>query len=67
MVFNRYPPAPKANGPNVHRVRTESNLSVHEAEFRLDLIVGFVVKTGITNHGEVHHGNFKVMPAINWF
>jgi hypothetical protein len=36
--------------------RTESNLTIYEAEFRLDLIVGFVAKTVITNHGEVHDG-----------
>jgi hypothetical protein len=65
MVFNRYPPAPKTNGPRVHCTRIESNLAIYEAGFRLDLIVGFVAKTVITNHGEVHHRRFKPASAIN--
>jgi hypothetical protein len=65
MVFNRYLAAPKANGPRVHCPRTDNNLAVYEAEFRLDLMVGFVAKTVITSHGEVHHRDAELACFIN--
>jgi hypothetical protein len=70
MAFNRCLPARKARGPRgprIHCPRTESNLVLYEAEFRLDLMVGFVAKNLITNHEEVDHGRLKLMSAINWF
>jgi hypothetical protein len=68
MALNRCLPARKARGhedPRVHCSRTENNLALHEEKFRLDPMVGFVVKSAITNHGEIDHGRLKLMSAIN--
>jgi hypothetical protein len=67
MVLNRCPLAPKASGPRVYCARTESNLAVYEAEFGLDLMVGFVAKDIIMNHGEVHDEHLKLISVINLF
>jgi hypothetical protein len=68
--FDGCPPAPKVNGPCVHCARTESILALFEAKFRLDLIVGFVTKDVIINHGallKIHDGRSIIMSVINRF
>jgi hypothetical protein len=55
---------------HVSTARTESILAGDKTEFRLDLIVGFVAKDIMTNHGallKVHDGRFKIMTVINRF
>jgi hypothetical protein len=54
-------------GKRVHCPLTKNNLALYAAKFRLDLMVGFMAKNVITNHGEVDHRRLKLMSAINWF
>jgi hypothetical protein len=56
------------SGPRFHYDRTEGILAVYEAEFRLDLIVEFMAKDIIMNHGallKVPDEYFKIIFVIN--
>jgi hypothetical protein len=44
---------PKAGGPSIHYMLTESILAISEAEFRVYLVVGFIVEHIIANHGSM--------------
>jgi hypothetical protein len=55
---------------HVSTARTENILAVYEAEFRLDLMVGFMGKDVLTNHGallKVHDRYLTIMSVINRF
>jgi hypothetical protein len=53
---------------HISTVRTESIFAIYEAEFYLHLIVGFVAKDVIMNHGvllKIYEGRLEIMSFIN--
>jgi hypothetical protein len=56
------------NGPRIHYARIEGILAVYETGFRLDLIIAFIAKNIIINHGallKVLDEYLKIIFVIN--